>query len=184
MPQTSDKELQKLKYRLNLTLIVLLCSTTLAPCVIFYFKGEGEFKWILVFIAISYVVSRLPKTFYDRFQILTDLKIYKKLGVDKFKKLASNGDLINKTIRKKHPAHLNVTNFETIKENINETYTIEKSHAVLFTFCLLTTIYTLWMNSIRTTITLFIGNTLFNYYPNLLRQYNRIRYMRVIAAYS
>lgn len=85
MTRTSDKEPEKLKYRLNLILIALLCSTTLAPCVTFYFRGEEELKWMLVFIAISYVVSRLPKTFYDRFQISTDLKTYKKLGMDKLK---------------------------------------------------------------------------------------------------
>lgn len=184
MTQTGGKELEKLRYRLNLVLIALLCSTTLAPCVIFYFRGDGELKWMIVFIAISYLVSRLPKTFYDRFQISTDLYIYKKLGVDKFKTLSTNGDLINKTIRKKYPTHRNVTNFEMIKEKLNETYIIEKSHTVLFTFCLLTTIHAIWINSVGTAIILFIGNILFNYYPNLLQQYNRIRYKTVIDKYS
>jgi len=96
MTQTGSKELEKLKYRLNLILIALLCSTTLAPSVIFYFRGAGELKWMIIFIVISYLVSRFPETFYDRFQISTNLKIYKKLGVDKFKKLSTNGDLINK----------------------------------------------------------------------------------------
>ena len=184
MTQTADKELERLKYRLNLILIALLCSTTLAPCVIFYIRGNGEIKWMIVFIAFSYLVSRLPKTFYDRFQISTDLRFYKKLCVDKFKRLSTNGDLINRRIRKKYPTHRNVTNYETIKEKLNETYTIEKSHTVLFIFCLLTNIYALWTNSIGTAIILFIGNILFNYYPNLLQQYNRIRYTQVVNNYS
>jgi len=135
---------------------------------------------MIIFIVISYLVSRFPKTFYDRFQISTNLKIYKKLGVDKFKKLSTNGDLINKRIRKKFPTHRNVINFETIKEKLNETYTIEKSHTVLFIFCLMTNIYALITNSYGTAIILFVGNILFNYYPNLLQQYNRIRYRRAI----
>jgi hypothetical protein len=184
MTETSVKELEKLKYRLNVILIALLCSTTLAPCVIFYLTGEGELKWLIAFLVISYFVSRLPKSFYDRFQISRDVKIYKKLGVDKFKKLSTNGDLINRRIRKKYPTHRNVANFETIKEKLNETYTIEKSHTVLFAFCLLTNIYALWINSIGTAITLLIGNILFNYYPNLLQQYNRIRYLRVVKNYT
>jgi hypothetical protein len=77
-----------------------------------------------------------------------------------------------------------VTNYETIKEKLNETYTIEKSHTVLFIFCLLTNIYAFWANSIGTAIILFIGNILFNYYPNLLQQYNRIRYTRVVNNFS
>jgi hypothetical protein len=182
--QIEIKELEKLKYRLNLILIVFLCSTTLAPCVIFYFRGEGQLKWMLIFIGISYLVSRLPATFYDRFQISEDVRIYKLLGVDKFKQLSTNGDLINRRIRKKYPTHRNIINFETIKEKLNETYKIEKSHTVLFVFCLLTNIYAIFTNSIGTAVILFLGNILFNYYPNLLQQYNRIRYKRVVNNYS
>ena len=184
MTQTEIKELEKLKYRLNLILIALLCSTTLAPCVIFYLRGEGQLKWMVVFIGISFLVSRLPKIIYDRFQISEDLSIYKKLGVDKFKKLSTNGDLINRRIRKKYPTHRNVINIETIQEKLNETYSIEKSHTVLFIFCLLTNIYAFWTNSIGTAIILFMGNILFNFYPNLLQQYNRIRYRRIMNNYS
>lgn len=184
MARTVDNELEKLKYRLNLILIAGLCSTTLAPCVIFYVRGAGTFKWMIVFVAISYLVSLLPMSFYDRIQLSADLGIYKKLRVDKFKKFSTNGDFINRSIRKKFPGYRNVTNFETIKEKLNETYTIEKSHTVLFVFCLLTNIYALWTHSIGTAILLFLGNVVFNYYPNLLQQYNRIRYLRVVNNYA
>ncbi|MCE7865077.1 MAG: hypothetical protein DYG99_16200 [Bacteroidetes bacterium CHB5] len=184
MTQAVDNDLEKLKYRLNLILIALLCSTTLAPCVLFFVRGPGELIWMLVFIAISYLVSQFPKRFYDRLQISTDLSFYKKLGVDKFKRLSTNGDFINRRIRKKFPTHRNVANLEMIKEKLNETYTIEKSHTVLFVFCLLTTSYAFWTNSMITAIILLIGNTIFNFYPNLLQQYNRIRYTRVLNNYA
>lgn len=184
MTSTGEKGLEKLKYRLNLILIALLCSTTLAPCVIFYFRGAGELKWMLVFIGISYLVSRLPRTFYDALQISGDLKIYQQLGVAYFKKFASNGDYINRQIRKKYPAYRNVSNLAAIKHKLGETYTIEKSHTVLFVFCLLTNIYAFLTDSLGTALLLFVGNILFNYYPNLLQQYNRIRYRRLVESYS
>lgn len=184
MTDISEKDVEKLKYRLNLILIALLCSTTLAPCVIFYVRGPGQFVWMAVFIGISYLISRLPRTFYDKFQLSADVAIYKKLKVHLFKTLSTNGDVINKKIREKYPTHRNVKNLETIKEKLNETYSIEKSHTVLFVFCLLTNIYAILTNSVGTAIILFIGNLLFNYYPNLLQQYNRIRYRRVIESYS
>ena len=184
MTKTTDKDIEKLKYRLNLILIALLCSTTLAPCVIFYVGGAGEFKWLIVFIGISYLVSRLPRTFYDKIQISNNLKVYQQLKVHLFKRLSTNGDLINMQIRKKFPTHRNVKNLETVKEKLNETYVVEKSHTVLFVFCLLTTVYAFLTNAFGTAILLLIGNTLFNYYPNLLQQYNRIRYSRLIKNYS
>ena len=180
---TGEKDLERLQYRLNLILIAGLCGTTLAPSVIFYFRGEGELMWMILFIGISYFVSRLPKSFYDKFQLSKNLTIYKKLAVDKFKKFSTNGDFINKKIRRKFPTHRNVANLETLKAKLNETYTIEKSHTVLLVFCLLTNIYALWTNSIGTAIILFIGNIMFNFYPNLLQQYNRIRYKRVLLKF-
>ena len=184
MPQKATNELEKLKYRLNLTIIALLCSTTLSPCVIFYIRGEGKLLWMCVFIVIGFVISRLPNSFYDRIQISRDLKVYKKLGVDKFKKLATNGDWINKRIRKKFPTYRNIINLETIEEKLKETYVIERSHTVLFVFCLLTNIYAFITHSITTAIILFFGNIIFNYYPNFLQQYNRIRYKRAVNSYA
>jgi hypothetical protein len=184
MATSKEKDVEKLKYRLNLLLIALVCSTTLAPCVIFYVRGAGEFTWLVLFIGISYLISRLPRTIYDRLQISTDLTIYKNLKVDLFKKLSTNGDFINKRIRAKYPAHRNVKNLESIQEKLSETYSNERAHTVLFVFCLLTNIYAVLTNSVGTAILLFIGNLLFNYYPNLLQQYNRIRYTRAVKNYS
>lgn len=179
-----EQGLEKLRYRLNLILIAGLCSTTLAPSVLFYFTGKGEIKWAILFIGISYLVSLLSKGFYDKIQLSTDLKFYKRLGVDQFKKFSTNGDFINKRIRRSFPSHRNVVNMETIKDKLNETYQIEKSHTVLFIFCLLTNIYAFYTNSINTAIILFIGNLTFNFYPNLLQQYNRIRYKRIVNNYA
>ena len=180
---TDTRKLEKLKSRLNLVLIALFCSTTLTPCVIFYVQGAGEIKWFIIFVVVSYLVSRLPKGFFDRFQISQDLEAYKRLKVHVFKKLSTNGDFINQRIRKEYPTHRNVTNLESVKEKLNETYSIERAHTVLFVFCLLTSIYAFLSHELTTAIILFVGNIIFNYYPNLLQQYNRIRYTRVVKNY-
>jgi len=180
---TDTRKLEKLKNRLNLVLIALFCSTTLTPCVYFYVQGAGEIKWLLIFVIVGYLVSRLPNGFFDRFQISQNLKAYRRLKVHVFKKLSTNGDFINQRIRKEYPTHRNVTNLDSVKEKLNETYSIERVHTVLFVFCLLTNIYAFLSNELTTAIILFVGNIIFNYYPNLLQQYNRIRYMRVVKNY-
>lgn len=174
--QAVNQEIEKLKDKLNLILIALLCSTTLAPVVIFYLRGNGKIKYLVLFIGLSYLFSRLSWKFYDRIQISTDLKLYRRLGVHHFKKLSTNGDLINKAIRKKYPKYRLVINRGTIKEKLKETYSVERAHTVLFIFCLMTTVYAWWIHSTGTAVILFIGNLLFNYYPILLQQYNRNRY--------
>ena len=128
------------------------------------------------------MISRIPNSFY--IPISKDLRIYKKLGVNKFKRFSSNGDLINRRIRKRYPTYRNVINLESVNERINETYTIERGHTVLFVFFLLTNIYVFWTNSIVTGVVLLLGNVVFNFYPNLLQQYNRIRYEKFIENYA
>lgn len=176
--------LENFKAKFNLIVISGLFLATFVPSYIFYITGAGEFKWLALFIGISYLISRIPNSFYLRFQISKDLRVYKKLGVNKFKIFSSNGDLINRRIRKKYPTYRNVRNLESVNEKINETYTIERGHTVLFVFFLLTNIYVFWTNSIVTGVVLLIGNVVFNLYPNLLQQYNRIRYEKVIENYD
>lgn len=173
--------LDQLKYRLNLIIIALLCSTTLAPCVIFYFRGAGEIKWMVIFMIICYLISLIPLPFYDRIQLSSDLNLYKMFGVHIFKKFSTNGDFINRQIKKKYPDYANIKNLESVKEMLKETYIIERAHTVLFVFCLFTNIYAFLSNLLITASILFTGNILFNFYPILLQQYNRNRYKKFLA---
>ncbi len=180
----SYKDLERLKYRLNLILIALLCSTTLAPSLIFFVRGEGRILWMIIFIVISYLVSLLPKSFYDKIQLSSDVGVYRKLGVDWFKRFSTNGDFINRRIRRSYPTYRNIINLDTVKAKLDETYVIERSHTVLLVFCFLTNIYAFQTQSYLTAAILFAGNLLFNFYPNLLQQYNRIRYQKVVKMHS
>lgn len=179
-----QKALERYVYRHNLIIIALFCSTTLSPALIFFTTGPGEWPYLLVFLAIGYLVSRLPMSFYDRIQWSKEPVFYKKLGVHWFKKLATNGDYINRSIRKKFPQHRNVTNYESIQAKWQETYRAEKEHSVLFVFCLFTTVYAWVIGAYGTAIFLGIGNLFLNYYPNLLQQYNRVRYRKVLDGYT
>ena len=179
-----QKALERYIYWHNLIIIALFCSCTLSPALIFFTTGPGEWPCLLVFLVLSYGFSRLPMSFYDRIQWSKKTVFYKKLGVHHFKKLATNGDYINRSIRKKFPTHRNVTNYASIEAKWKETYVIEKSHSVLFVFCLLTNVYALVIGAYGTAIFLGIGNLLLNYYPNLLQQYNRIRYLKLLDEYS
>jgi len=187
MTSKDKKELEKIenfKTSLNLIVIFGLFFTTFLPSYIFFVLGPGEFKWLALIILISYLVSLIPDSIHFRFQISKDLRFYKKMGVDKFKRYASSGDLINKRIRKKYPTYRNVTNLDSVEQKLKETYSIERGHTVLFIFFLMINIYVFYSNSIIIGIILFLGNTLFNFYPNLLQQYYRIRFKKVIENYS
>lgn len=179
-----QKALERSIYWHNLIIIALFCSCTLSPALIFFTTGPGEWPYLLAFLAIGYWISRLPLSFYDRIQWSKKTVFYKKLGVHHFKKLATNGDFINRSIRKRFPLHRNVSNYASLEAKWKETYVIEKSHSVLFVFCLLTCVYALVIGAYGIAIFLGVGNLFLNYYPNLLQQYNRIRYRNLLDKYS
>ena len=179
-----QKALERYIYWHNLIIIALFCSCTLSPALIFFTTGPGEWPYLLAFLAIGYWISRLPLSFYDRIQWSKKTVFYKKLGVHHFKKLATNGDFINRSIRKRFPHHRNVSNYASLEAKWKETYVIEKSHSVLFVFCLLTTVYAWFIGAYGTAIFLSVGNLFLNYYPNLLQQYNRVRYRKVLDGYG
>lgn len=179
-----NAELKKTIDRQNLIIIALLCSTTLTPALIFFTTGVGQWQWLLVFIIVCFVFSRVPASYYNRFQLSQHLAFYKKLQVHHFKRYATNGDLINKRIRRKFPQHRNIYNYNSFNQKLKETYIIEKSHSVLFLFCGMTSIYAFIMRDWGTAILLAMGNFIFNYYPNLLQQYNRIRYKKAMQSYE
>lgn len=180
----TNKALAKSIYRHNLIIIALFCSTTLTPALIFFTTGPGEWMYLLGFITVSYLFSLLPLRFYDQIQWSQELSFYKKLRIHHFKKYVTNGDYINRSIRRKFPTHKNVSDLESINAKWQETYTSEKVHSVMFVFCLLTSIYALVIGAVGTTVFLSIGNLFLNYLPNLLQQYNRIRYKKVMDAYG
>lgn len=178
-----QKALEKYIYWHNLIIIALFCSCTLSPALIFFTTGPGDWPYLLSFLVFSYLFSRLSMSFYDRIQWSKETGFYEKLGVHHFKKLATNGDFINRSIRKKFPQHRNVTNYASIGAKWKETYSVEKAHSVLFVFCLLTSVYAWMIGACGMAIFLGIGNLFLNYYPNLLQQYNRVRYRRVLDGY-
>jgi Glycosyl-4,4'-diaponeurosporenoate acyltransferase len=178
-----QKALERHIYWHNLIIIALFCSCTLSPALLFFTTGPGEWPYLLALLVIGYWFSRLPLSFYDRIQWSKEAAFYKKLGVHWFKKLATNGDYINRSIRKKFPQHRNVTNYASIEAKWQETYSVEKAHSVLFVFCLLTSVYAWVIGAYMTAIFLGIGNLFLNYYPNLLQQYNRVRYRKVLDEY-
>jgi hypothetical protein len=179
-----QKALEGYVYRHNLIIIALFCSCTLSPALLFFTTGPGEWPYLLAFLIISYWFSRLPMSFYDRIQWSKETGFYKKIGVHHFKKLATNGDFINRSIRKKFPKHRNVTNYTSIEAKWKETYVSEKSHSILFVFCLFTGVYAFLIGAYGTAVFLGIGNLFLNYYPNLLQQYNRVRYRKVLDEYA
>ena len=147
--------------------------------VYFLYALPGNLHYLWITIAISLVGYFLPVSFYNRLQVSSSIRTYNKLGIRIVRKYAQDGDLITRLIRKKHPGykpHI-LSNF---KKHIGKTYFYEKFHFVCLLFFLLTTVLAFMQGKIILGILIAIANILYNIYPILLQQYNRLRIMLLL----
>ncbi len=172
--------LKKVIDRNNLVIIGLFIIN-LFPTVAFYLDGNGEWNWFLIILATSLIFCSIPNFIIDKIQLSKKTLFYKKIKVNLFKRYATNGDIINRNIRKQFPGHRNIFNPLSIRKKLIETYTTEKAHLFFFIFCFLTSIYAFNVNHYIQATVITVGNIIFNLYPIFLQQYNRIRYNNALA---
>jgi hypothetical protein len=174
-------ELKKLIDRYNYIIVVLFCGTNLSPILIFYMYGKGEWKWFIITLATSLLINLLPNAIIDRIQFSQSVSFYRNLGVHVFKRFATSGDIINRQIRRKFPHHRNVHDLKSAELKLEETYSAEKLHWIVFIFTIATIIHIFSSKeSLGIGILLIFSNIAFNFYPSLLQQYNRLRLKRAL----
>ena len=74
-----------------------------------------------------------------------------------------------------------VANIPGIRMKLAETYLAEQIHATLLVLCIFTGTYAFVVGVKATGVLITAGNVVFNVYPILLQQYNRLRYQRVLS---
>jgi hypothetical protein len=180
MNQVTEKDsakLRKLQNSYNLIPNFIWSVLSLTPISVFCYKYI-ELKLLYVFLAISALPIFFPNSFFDKIQLGKTTTIYKKLGVPIINKIAQNGDIINRHIRRQFP-DFKVVTFQKPSTNrlLQQTYLYEKFHFVLFIFFILATVYALSKKYFGWALILTLTNLVYNIYPNLLQQYIRIKLM-------
>jgi len=90
-------------------------------------------------------------------------------------KFTQDGDWVNRMIRRRFPKYKVFDSYPSIRRHLRKAYTIEKIHFAFFLFFLYTSLYALVNNYFFWAGLIMLTNLIFNIYPNLLQQYNRLR---------
>lgn len=183
MIHNSDRETARLKRTLgwyNVLPNIFWSVICLLPLTVFCYTLLPP-VWLTVFLALSFVPVFLPNAFFDKMQVGKTTAVYKKLGVEVVNRLAQNGGLVNRLVRKKFPAYRAVTpHGASVHKRIQHTYVYEKFHFLLFVFFTLSMLYALGRGYIGWAAVLLVTNLVYNVYPNLLQQYIRLK-LRTLA---
>ncbi len=147
----------------NLFPLVYFCSTTVESIYLYTFSG------------ISFLSLFLPVSFFNAIQLSNKPAFYEKIGIRTIRKFTQDGDMVNRIIRRRFPGYRVFNNRRDARKHISKAYFFERFHFAMFVFFFLVIPYSIWMGSIFWALVLFLNNLVFNIYPNLLQQYNRLR---------
>ncbi|NJO01932.1 MAG: hypothetical protein HC880_09780 [Bacteroidia bacterium] len=165
---------QHLNQFINLFWTALCCI----PLVVYWFQADAHL-WLYVFLGLSLLVACLPIKFYRRIQLSNKSRFYESLGVKLARKFTQNGDLVNRLVRKNNPTHRIIKNRHQSLRYRKTMMMYEKYHYLGLIFFFLTALHALLNLKIGAAIWITLLNIVYNIYPILLQQYNKIRLERL-----
>lgn len=145
----------------------------------YYCYRSMDHSWLYAFLFISFIPLGLPTTVFDRIQLSASTGFYNRLGIRTVRKYTQDGDLINQWLQAKFPGY-SPANQATLQQHVSRSYINEKFHVGCFSFFLLSSLYALHQGNGVWVAGILISNLIYNLYPILLQQYNRIRLTRLI----
>jgi len=145
--------------------------------IIIYWATAGHLLWCFIFISISVLSQTLP---LNRLQLSHNPKFYERLGIKFIRKFVQHGEYVN-TLKRKAKPHYSVVNNRTGAAQYMKTIVMyERFHFICFVFFLSTAIHALVTGHYLLFMVILIANVIYNIYPMLLQQYNRVRIARLI----
>ncbi len=135
--------------------------------------------WLYAFLIVSFIPFLLPKVFFDRIQLSTSTKAYGRLGIRIVRKFTQDGDLINHWLQLKFPGYSPAKRV-SLQQHVVRSYINEKFHVGCCLFFLLSSLYAVRQGHWGWVVSILMSNLIYNLYPILLQQYNRIRLTQLI----
>ncbi|HEX8020211.1 hypothetical protein [Mucilaginibacter sp.] len=143
-----------------------------------YWCSVGLSAWFYLFIGLSVIPAFLSRSFFHRVQLSYNTKFYERLGVRFIRKFVQYGDFANRLARKNRPAHPIIQRTANPEGYLSTIMMYERYHFICLIFFLLTSIIAMAQERYLIALLILISNAVYNCYPILLQQFNRIRILR------
>ena len=141
--------------------------------VIFFWYREWQTGLFIAFVVVSLASLLVPLRYL---QISRRRVLYDRLGVRTVNLFVQNGRLAKRVSGKTHNQTIHRKDHGAL---IASTRMYERFHWMCFVFFLLTTGYAVASELLRYALGLMLSNLVYNVYPILLQQYNRMRFLAI-----
>lgn len=173
--------------RLNIVPIALFCLW-LGATVSFWLQAFGPlrsfdraspnsapFWWLVGSLLAGYGIRFLPPSWYRVRSFEANGRIYERLGVKAMRAVVSNGDLVNRIVRRRFPGYRVHAFADRIEKVSDDGRTNERSHLIFFAGGMVVAFYALRIDWVDWAAWLAITNLAANLYPALVQRYTRAR---------
>ena len=177
--------------RLN-TLVLLLPGQWFAAMAIFWGRFLPPLRpfdfhvtapplpWLTVAVAICLLPAFLPAAWF-RPRAFERGAFYPRLGLRLFRRLATDGDLVNRRLRRLDPAYRIVRDHRSRAEHVTGTITNERWHLAFALAGTMTCAFAAATDQFGWATAIGILNVIFNVYPVLHQRFTRARLRAAIA---
>lgn len=140
--------------------------TVLGFLPVYYFWSLHGLGWpFYALLLISCIAFFLPEKLYSKLKVSKDLRVYKRLGVKFVRRFAQDGDF--------EPS-------KGVKGYLSKIRMFERYHFCCLILFQASSVYACYFEEYLLAFLIFFGNILYNVFPILLQQYNRIRITRIL----
>ena len=140
-----------------------------------YFAEKRSPLTFTIFITVSILTCAIPSTWLSAMTINKYRKTYERIGVKLLLFFVQNGTLVNR-IQRKHSKKNGLIHNRTQAQNYLKTIAMqERFHYGCLALFFLTTISAFTTEKPGMALLIMLSNILYNIYPILLQQYNRLR---------
>lgn len=137
---------------------------------LYYFWSLHGIGWpFYALLLISLTAFIFPEKLFSKLKISKDIRVYRRLGVKFIRRFAQDGDFQpNKGIR----------------GYLNKIRMFERYHFCCLIFFQASSVYACYFEEYLLAFLIFFCNILYNVFPILLQQYNRMRIIKILKQQS
>jgi len=179
--------------RANFALVMAFSLLYLSPVLHFWGAAFGfvrpagtpppammpTWSWFLAGLAACFLPCLLPAAYFRSWEGEGGIRVWEALGVRRFKRFVTIGDLVNRLARRSDPRYRIVRDAVSARAWGEEAASAELHHLVFLLMSLLTITHAVRLGWFGWAMYLAVSNLIFNVYPILLQRYTRGRIARV-----
>jgi hypothetical protein len=138
---------------------------------------DSALAWFLCSFLAGPWVLLLPRAFHAPREWESKGQLYRRVGVERFRSIVANGDLVNRFVRARH-RNYNVYGPE-LEKLVPKSIWNEKRHIAYLCWGFVTAYYAYWIGWSAWAVWLAGSNIGANLYPTMLQRYSRARVLRL-----